>query len=361
MFAFRISYITIVRQPQGGYINMKKSLLVLAAGMVVSMATGCSGNNKRILIYATAEEERIAYVQEELNKKFPDYEIVIQYSGTGALVSKLQGEGPETDCDIIFELEANNMEKLMKQDANFFYELKDYDFSQFTDAATSYGHKYYAPTCMTYGGVVINKKVLADAGVPVPTTYADLLNPAYHDLIEMPNPKASGTGYLFYNGVVSHNYATNGGNLAQAKADALTYFNSLSANVKEFTSSGSAPIKAANRGDIGVGLAMLWQCVEYGHNNADLDYTFLDYGAPSNLYVMSIINGHEKRKPVKEVFDYLFNELNKKEVEKFVPDPIYKEFTPEDSTYPTGVSAIEMHGLYDPEYKADLLDSWNIN
>ena len=106
---------------------------------------------------------------------------------------------------------------------------------------------------------------------------------------------------------------------------------------------------------------MLWQCVEYAHENSDIEYTALDIGAPSNLYVMAIINGHEKKQAVKDVWDYIFNTLNKKEVEKFVPDPIYKDYTPEDATYPKDINAIEMRGLFDPDYKKDLLDSWKIS
>ena len=283
------------------------------------------------------------------------------YYGTGEQTAKLKGEGKNTECDIIFELEANIMESLRKQYDDFFYDLKDYDFSQFTDAAVSYNHHYYAPTCMTYGAVALNKKVLADRGLAAPTTYEDLLKDEYKDLIYMPNPNSSGTGYLFYNGVVSHYAKLNGGDLAKAKADALDYFEKLSKNVKEFTSSGSAPIKAINRGEAAIGLAMLWQCVEYAHENSDIEYTALDIGAPSNLYVMAIINGHEKKQAVKDVWDYIFNTLNKKEVEKFVPDPIYKDYTPEDATYPKDINAIEMRGLFDPDYKKDLLDSWKIS
>lgn len=307
----------------------------------------CTGK-ETILIYATAEEERIAYVQEDLNKKFSNYNIVIQYQGTGNLVSKLQGEDTNTDCDIILELEANNMELLLKQNENFFYELTDYDFSQFTDEAISYNHKKYAPTSMTYGAVIINEKVLKDNNLDIPQTYNDLLDPKYKNMISMPNPKNTGTGYLFFNGLVS----------TMGEQEALNYFDSLNSNIKEFTSSGSAPLKAVNRGEVGIGLGILWQAVLYSHENSDLSYTFLDYGAPSNYYSMAIINGHEKKEGVTEVFEYIFYELNKREVEKFAPDPIYKDYTPEDPAYPLNVPAMNMQGLFDPVYKQNLLDKW---
>ncbi|MDE7161847.1 MAG: extracellular solute-binding protein [Anaeroplasmataceae bacterium] len=330
---------------------MKKFLLLgLLTTCVTMLFTSCGPSKETVLLYATSEEERIEYMQAKLDEKFPDYNIIIQYSGTGALVSKLQGEKTNTDCDIVLELEANNMELLLSENPNFFADLKEYDFSKFTPAAKSYGHTKYAPAVMTYGAFVINKKVLEDHSLPVPQTYEDLLDPKYKDLITMPNPKSSGTGYLFYNGVVSV--------LGEEKA--LEYFSKLDKNIKEYTSSGSAPIKATDRGEIAIGLAMLWQCVEYKKNNADLDYTFLDYGAPSNLYVMAMINGHETRPAVREVWEYIYNEMNQDQLEKFCPDPIYINQKPVDPLYPTDVPAIDMKGLFDPSYKQNLLDKWKL-
>ena len=46
------------------------------SGASDSGASSSSGDD-RVVIYTAAEDERIAYIQEELNKQFPDTEIVI--------------------------------------------------------------------------------------------------------------------------------------------------------------------------------------------------------------------------------------------------------------------------------------------
>ncbi len=320
-------------------------MLVVAAA---SALTSCGSQKEQVLIYSTAEEERVAFMKAELNAQFPKYDIVFQEIGTGALVSKLQGEGKKTDCDIIHELEITNMETLLKSNSEFFYSLDDYDFGQFTSTVLPHSHKKYAPECMTYCAVVYNKQVLESRGLSAPRTYEDLLNPAYKDLISMPNPKSSGTGYAFYNGLVSD----------MGREAALAYFDELKGNIKEFTTSGSTPLKGVDRGEIAIGFAMLWQCVEYKAKNANLEFTYLDKGLPYNLYDMAIINGKQERQAVRDVFDYIFTTLNKRDVEKFVPDPVYREYTPENEDYPTGLTAINMQGITDPDYKADLLDAW---
>lgn len=320
-------------------------LLSLLAG--AGSLTSCS-SKEQVLIYSTGEEERIAFVQEELNKQFPNYDIIIQEKSTAALVTDLQGQGVDTDCDIIHELEITNMEILLQSNPNFFYSLDEYDFNKFTNEVLPYNHKKYAPQCITYCALVYNKSVLQANQIAEPTTYDDLLNTKYKNLISMPNPKTSGTGYAFYNGLVS----------TLGKTDAMSYFSSLNSNIKEYTTSGSTPIKEVQRGNIAAGFAMVWQCEEYCKANPDMGYTTLNLGCPYNLYDMAVINGHQERPAVKEVFDYIFNDLNQRDIERFIPDPAYKNYTPVDSTYPTNLTSMTMNGIADPSYKTNLLNEW---
>ena len=41
-------------------------------------------------------------------------------------------------------------------------------------------------------------RILDKYGLETPKTYEDLLKPEYKDLIAMPDPKTSGTGYAFF-------------------------------------------------------------------------------------------------------------------------------------------------------------------
>ena len=289
--------------------------MLLLLGIGATMLTGCGNTSNRVVIYTAAEEERIEYLQKEMNAKFPQYEIVFQSIGTGALVSKLQAEGKSTECDIFYDLEATNAEIILNGNSDLFYDLSEYDFSIYDSSVTEYtkNHHKYAVNGKTVGTIVVNKKVLQQNGCDVPATYDDLLKPEYKGLITMPSPKSSGTGYAFYNGLVS----------SMGESAALSYFGSLDANIKEYTTSGSAPIKAVNKGEVAIGVGLLWQCVDYANKNSDLEVVFLNNEASYNLFTMGIISGKEKKESVKNVFDYLYNELNKVQCEKFNPDKIY--------------------------------------
>ena len=330
---------------------MKKVFVFFALLCSLMVFFGSAFAADRVVIYTAAEDERIAYLQEELNKQFPDVEIVIQSLGTGQLLSKLQAEGKNTDCDIFYDLEVVNAEIILNADPELFVDLSDYDFSIYDASVTGYTdrHHKYAVNGKTYGAFLVNTKVLEENSLEIPQTYEDMLKPEYAELISMPSPKSSGTGYSYYNGMVT----------VLGQDEGLAYFEELNPNIKEYTTSGSAPAKAAVRGDVAIAYGLLWQCVNYANDNEGMTVVVPEKGLAYDLFTMGMISGHDEKPAVKEVFTYLYNELNKPQCAKFNPDIIYVDMpAAEIPNYPTGFGEITMEGMFDFEYKQDLLDQW---
>ena len=321
------------------------------AGKAAEPARQAPGGKDRVVIYTAAEDERIAYIQEELNKQFPDTEIVIQSLGTGQMLSRLQAEGKDTDCDIFYDLEVVNAEIILNEHPDLFADLGGYDFAIYDESVTGYTarHHRYAVNGKTYGAFLVNTKVLEEKGLPVPATYQDMLDPAYRGLISIPSPKSSGTGYSYYNGMIT----------VLGDEPGMAYFDALNPNIREYTTSGSAPAKAAVRGDVAIAYGLLWQCVQYANENEGLIVLVPSDGLAFDLFTMGMISGHETKGSVKAVFDYLYNHLNRPQCAKFNPDRIYTEMpAAEIANYPTGFGEITMKGLFDFSYKQSLLDQW---
>ena len=326
---------------------------VFLAGCGGSVPGSESGKNARdrVVIYTAAEDERIAYIQEELDRKFPNTEIVIQSLGTGQLLSKLQAEGKNSDCDIFYDLEVVNAEIILNAVPDLFADLSDYDFSVYDSSVTGYTgrHHKYAVNGKTAGAFLVNTKLLEEKGLPVPASYEDMLKPEYAGLISMPSPRSSGTGYSYYNGMVT----------VLGEEAGMKYFEALNPNVKEYTTSGSAPAKAAVRGDVAIAYGLLWQCVNYANENEGMTVVVPEEGLAFDLFTMGMIAGHETKGSVREVFTYLYDELNKPQCAKFNPDRIYADMpAAEIANYPASYKEITMAGLFDFEYKQDLLDKW---
>ena len=344
----------------------KIKLLIPASLLAITMLTGC--NNKSVIyIYTAHEENRIQLYNKELKEKFPNYNIQVVSKTTGDLMSGLQADGNKTQCDIFVGIEITNAEILLKKNPNLFADLSDYDTSHYVDEVLEYqkdqtladgstrkGHKKYHIQDKEAGCIVYSKSKCGDN---VPTSYDDLLDAKYKNSIIMPNPKSSGTGYYFYNGLASLN----------GKESALNYFKELDKNVKEWSSSGSGPVKGVDRQEIAVGLGMHFQAVEYANKNSDIGITYFKEGSPYTLYTMGMINGKQDKPEVKEVYDYFFNYVNYLDNSQIVPETIYKsEFakkvTVENWKSPSdyGVDYTAMKNLLDPDYKQELLDAWKI-
>ena len=341
-------------------------MLIPASLLAATTLVGC--NNKSVIyIYTAHEENRIQLYNKELKEKFPNYNIQVVSKTTGDLMSGLQADGNKTQCDIFVGIEITNAEILLKKNPNLFADLSDYDTSHYVDEVLEYqkdqtladgstrkGHKKYHIQDKEAGCIVYSKSKCGDS---IPTSYDDLLDAKYKNSIIMPNPKSSGTGYYFYNGLASLN----------GKEAALNYFKELDKNVKEWSSSGSGPVKGVDRQEIAVGLGMHFQAVEYANKNSDIGITYFKEGSPYTLYTMGIINGKQEKPEVKEVYDYFFNYVNYLDNSQIVPETIYKpEFakkvTVENWKSPSdyGVDYTAMKNLLDPDYKQELLDAWKI-
>lgn len=326
---------------------MKKLLLsVISSLLLLSMLSGCGSSKKQenIVIYTSAEDYRVEYMQKRLKEEFPDYNIQIEYMSTGDHAAKLMSEGTDTECDITYDLEYGYMEKLAE--SGEFEDLSSQvDFTQFTDDTNN--SKYYVPEYRNGGAIIINPEVLKEKGLAEPDSYEDLLDPQYKGLISMPNPKSSGTGYMFLKYLVN----------TWGEDKAFAYFDKLAVNVLQFTSSGSGPVNALLQKEVAIGLGMTGQAVEKINNdNANLEIKYFEEGSPYSLYGMAIIKG-KSTDAVQKVFKFLYGTYGYENCEKFFPEPIYANKTFEVKNYPTNIKYGDMSNDTYSE-KERLLAKW---
>ena len=208
-----------------------KKILTLILFITIITLSGCS-NKADVVIYSSMEEERNKALTEQLEEKFPDLDVTVQYMATGNSAAKIKNEGTSVEADIIVDLETSHMESLKEN----FADLSDIDTSNYLDEvnnSTNYIIWTKSPT-----GLIIDKKYFQDNNQEIPKTYEDLLKKEYQDIIAMPDPKTSGTGYAFYLNAVN----------IMGEKEAIKYFKNLKNNLREFTTSGSGPTNLLKQG-----------------------------------------------------------------------------------------------------------------
>lgn len=299
-------------------------------------------SSNRVVIYSGAEEYRNAYFQERLVEQFPEYDISIEYMPTGNLAAKLAAEGIDTDIDIIYDLDCGYA-GMVEQ---YLADLSDYDQSIYVDDCKVASNKYLIEY-RNGGAVIINTDVLTEKGIDEPSCYEDLLRPEFKGLVSMPNPKSSGTGYMFLKSLVN----------AWGEAKAFSYFDELSANVLQFTSSGSGPVNALIQGEAAVGLGMTPQAVLKINEGAPLKILFFEEGSPFSLYGYAMPEGKQNKQAVRDVFDFFYTTLVLEDDEKFVPEKIFADVDFEVKNYPSSIPYADMTNNTTDE-KLRLLEDW---
>lgn len=320
---------------------MKKYICLIFL-FILLITTGCSKKAGQVVIYTSMEENRNKALKEQLAEKFPDKDIVVQYLSTGNSAAKIKNEGTNVEADIVLDLETAHMVELEEN----FADLSSFDTSIYLDGVNK-SNRYLTWTKYTMA-LVIDKNYFDKHNLSVPKTYDDLLKSEYKNLIAIPDPKTSGTGYAFYLNAVN----------IMGEDKAIEYFKKLKNNLREFTTSGSGPTNLLKQGEIAIAMGMTSQGVEAINEGYNFKIVSLKTGAPYNTTSFGIIKGRENKENVREVFEWLMNDFGKYDKEYFLPDKILKNQEVKVKNYPTNLKDAKMDGVDSVSVKQDLISKW---
>lgn len=328
---------------------MKKILIVLLAVTLLFTGLAVGGNKESIVICASSEQFRNDEMEKQLKEKFPDKRIEVQYMSTGKAATKVYTEGKRTEIDILVGLETGYMSKLATPKRNLLADISGMSEIAYLDGlAPEDNDNLWVTWEKQAGAIIVNTEVLKKYKLEAPTRYEDLLSEKYRGLIAMPDPKSSGTGYFFYKSWVN----------TWGEEQTLSYVDKLHKNLKQFTESGSGPIKMLKQGEIAIGLALTFQAVNEMNSGYPFEIIFPETGSPYSLTGTAIIDGHEDKSGVEEVFKYIVNEFFLYDKEYFSPELVYEGQTITIANYPSNIIYADMTGIQDNKAKEKLLDIW---
>ncbi|SHF59391.1 iron(III) transport system substrate-binding protein [Litoreibacter ascidiaceicola] len=168
-------------------------------------------------------------------------------------------------------------------------ELHDWAISQ----ATSAGDK----TIGIYSGALgygYNTDLLAANNLPEPACWKDLLKPEYKGHVQMANPNSSGTAYTTLATMVQ----------LFGEDEGFDFMKGLHSNVNQYTKSGSAPIKAAGRGENTIGIVFMHDAVKQAVAGFPVKVVAPCEGTGYEIGSMSIIKGARNMDEAKKFYDW---------------------------------------------------------
>jgi iron(III) transport system substrate-binding protein len=128
-------------------------------------------------------------------------------------------------------------------------------------------------------GFGFNTELLAKKKVAAPKSWADLLKPEYKGEIQMANPASSGTAYTVIATLVQ----------MMGEDKAFDYLKALHKNVSTYTRSGTAPIKAAARGETMVSISFVHDVTTEAINGFPVGQATPSEGTGAEIGSMSIV------------------------------------------------------------------------
>ena len=322
---------------------MKKIVgILLGVAMILSAITFIKNDNA-IIIYSCAEQFRNDALQEQLNERFPELDVYVMYVPTAKVAAKISMEKEKSDADIVVALEEAYMHKI----ENYMADVSKYSQQEYLEELQVSSGKYLIWERQA-GSIIVNKTILEKKHLPIPETYEDLLDPMYKNLIVMPDPKSSGTGFFFLTSLVND----------MGEDEAFLYIDQLAKNVKQFTESGSGPVKLLIQGEAAIGLGLTFQGVNEINNGNNFEIIEPEFGSPYSLTTTSMLKGREKNQDIVEVFEYIANDYMVYDKMWGSPEQVLKSQKNKVKNYPESIRYADMKGIDNIKEKERLLAKW---
>lgn len=143
-------------------------------------------------------------------------------------------------------------------------------------------------------GYAYNTKLAAEKTLPEFRCWADLLNPALKDEVQVADPNSSGTAYTMLATIVQ----------IMGEDKGFEYLKALHRNVNQYTKSGAAPAKATSLGETTVGIAFLHDHVTMIVDGAPMKAVAPCEGTGYEIGSMSIIKGAKNLDNARKWYDW---------------------------------------------------------
>jgi len=240
---------------------------------------------------------------------------------------------------------------------NLTEEYKSPMLSELQDWAVKQAESADYKTVGVYAGALgwgYNTEIFTSKGFKEPKCWADLLDPSLKGEIQMANPNSSGTAYTALASLVQ----------IMGEDEAFDYLTKLNANISQYTKSGSAPVKAAARGEAGLGIVFMHDAVAQTAEGFPVKTVAPCEGTGYEIGSMSIIKGAKNLENARKWYDWALSapaQSRMKDAKSFqIPSNKTAEI-PKEAPRFEDIKLIDydFKTYGDPERRKALLERWD--
>ncbi len=281
-------------------------LLVLCF-LALVLATGAAAREK-VTIYTSLETDETVKYLELARKEMPDLQIDIIRLSTGELGARMLAEKDNPQADLVWGWAVTGMEEFIPR--GLFESYKPRGVEKLDQRFVHPQHLYVGMD-MYIAAFCVNTKVLKEKNLPMPKGWHDLLDPRFKGLVTMPNPVASGTGFLQVSSILQMNGAREG------KEDGWDFLKKLDANIGQYIKSGSRPARMTAAGEFAVGASFDFVVAELKKQGFPVEFVFPIEGAGYEVEANALLKGAKNPRAARRFLDWAISEGAMREYAKF--------------------------------------------
>ncbi len=271
---------------------MKNWLASCVIGAIALALPGMAHAQKtKVTVYTALENDQLAPFKASIEKAVPEAEVVWVRDSTGVITARFLAEKDNPRADMVMGLAASSL--LMFEKAGLLETYKPAGADALKPVFRDAKEPYTWTGMDAYLGVVCYNTAEAK-GVPVPSSWKDLLNPAFKGKIVMPHPASSGTGYLMVAGWLQ----------SMGEAEGWKFMDGLHENIGAYLHSGSAPCVQAARGERTIGLALDMRGASEKTKGAPIEVVIPKEGVGWEMEASAIVKGSKNLALAKKIADW---------------------------------------------------------
>lgn len=228
-------------------------------------------------------------------EKDHDIEVNMVRMSSGEAYAKIRAEARNPKTDLWWA--GTGDPHLQAASEGLTAEYKSPMLDQLQDWARSQAESSGFRTVGVYAGALgwgYNTDIFKQKGFKEPVCWADLLAPELKGEIQIANPNSSGTAYTALASLVQ----------IMGEEKAFEYLKALNGNISQYTKSGSAPVKAAARGETGLGIVFMHDAVAQTAEGFPVKSIAPCEGTGYEIGSMSIVKGARNLDSAKAWYDW---------------------------------------------------------
>ncbi|NMB27659.1 MAG: ABC transporter substrate-binding protein [Tissierellia bacterium] len=293
-------------------------ILLLIMSMVLSL-TACGNKEEAPEVDQTTESEEVEDAEEKVDlegttlnvvatsesykeffDKFTDetgVKVEFISMSSGELISRIKAEGGKPMADLWF---GGGLDAFMaaKEDGL----LESYISKESEDIPEEFKDPegYWIGKGLTIVGFLVNKDVLEENNLPMPTSWKDLTNPIYKDEIIMSNPAISGTNYAVVNGLLQ----------AMGEEEGWKFFEEMNKNIPYYGKRGKDPQLKTMEGEFAIGIIPADKSAFDLQEEQNVEVVFPEDGIPWVPEGVAIFKNSENVEGAKAFLDFMLTKEN---------------------------------------------------